>query len=73
MNGSLSVSLSRFLSGCSSFVSWRIEISCCVLDFVCIEMLWVFLSPPVVRDFVLREASVHACIVHHVRLYCCFL
>ncbi len=20
-----------------------------------------------------REASVHACIVHHVRLYCCFL
>lgn len=21
----------------------------------------------------LREASVHACIVHHVRLYCCFL
>jgi hypothetical protein len=61
MNGSLSVSLSRFLSGCS-LVSWRIEISCCVLDFVCNEMLCV-----------LREASVHACTVHHVRLYCCFL
>jgi hypothetical protein len=46
MNGSLSVSLSRFLSGCSSLVSWRMKISCCVLDFVCNEMLWGFLSPP---------------------------
>jgi len=46
MNGSLSVSLSLFLSGYSSFVLWRIEISCCVSDFLCNEMLWGFLSPP---------------------------